>query len=174
MHAWWLCFCMIGAVSDGDREDLRAWAPKRPSVTLGDPEKLARSSVWEHMLPTVLVASAVTPGLFTFSIAWSPWWRAVVWQQRAISWHTEILPPACAGKGKGENCSTSLILPESWPPLAGFPGGKGGSPRLVTLPKPLLALRLSPHDQAAERPAASTVPSAHPGRRTTLWPRVWV
>lgn len=96
------------------------------------------------MLPTVSVASAVTPGLFTFSIAWSPWWRAVVWQQRAISRHTEILPPACAGKGKGENCSTSLILPESWPPLAGFPGGKGGSPRLVTLPQTLARLATEP------------------------------
>lgn len=61
-------FCIVSAVSDGEREDLRARAPKRLSVTLGDPEKLTRSSVQEQIPPIVLPDSALTPGLSTTCI----------------------------------------------------------------------------------------------------------
>jgi len=42
---WWFSVCMISDAYNVERENVRAWAPKRPFVILYDPEKLTRFPV---------------------------------------------------------------------------------------------------------------------------------
>lgn len=49
MHVRWFSVCMISDVYNFEREDVRAWAPRRPFAILDDPKKLTRFSVQKNV-----------------------------------------------------------------------------------------------------------------------------